>query len=155
MYSKITKENIFGFRIDNECRQVGIIKNPKQYSSKSYVYGNIHTPCIIVSGDFEASKFAEDSIVRETASAEARLYRVIAKYEKNMMLQPIQNYLPTIGSYIDNMKDAGDYSRFVVNDIIEPTINKYSGELLYIENRNVFNTSDEESVVIRTLLTLE
>jgi hypothetical protein len=48
--------------------------------------------------------------------------------------------------------NTNESASFTVTAITEPQINKYSGELIFIDNRLAFTSSDEQTVVFRTFI---
>ena len=41
---------------------------------------------------------------------------------------------------------------FTVTNLIDPTINKFSGNMLYVDNKQAFTPSGEQFVVFRTFI---
>lgn len=150
-YTVLSGESLFDFDIENEYRQVGIIKNPRSFVDKSYLVGGLHTPCTIVSGNFDLSKFSDDMEIRNIRTG--KKYRIISKTTNTMLLQNLQNEIPSLGDELENQMTGIDLSKFIVESVISPTVDKYSGDLLYIENRPPFRPNISESIALRSILT--
>ena len=55
----------------------------------------------------------------------------------------------------DTLNDANTASDFVVSSVdATPDINKFSGDLLYIDNRTATSFTDEQLVTLRAIIKL-
>jgi hypothetical protein len=61
------------------------------------------------------------------------------------------NYLPTTGDSIYKLSGSNTYN-ISISSINRPDFNKYSGELVYIDNRSKFTSSAEQTLVASTLI---
>lgn len=151
-YTVFTGEKLFQFNIENEYRQLGIIKNPRSFVDKSYVGGGLHTSCVIVSSleTIDPSKFLLDMEIRSVTTG--KKYRVVAIDGQMIMLESLQNDIPEQDELMDNQLTGADLGKFVVESVISPTVDKYSGDILYIENRSPFRPTELENITLRCVL---
>jgi len=68
-----------------------------------------------------------------------------------MLLQPLDNH-PCAVSQILNMKINENTYSFKVLQVEAPDFNKFSGDILYVDNRKAFSPSLEETIVTRTAI---
>ena len=71
---------------------------------------------------------------------------------KQMLLTSLNNHTLAIGDKLRNSSTATDFTVQTVNAV--PDINKFSGDLLFIDNRTSVSFTDEQLVTLRTILKL-
>ena len=151
-YSVFSGESLFGFDIENEYRQVGIIKNPRRFADRSFVGGGTHTPCVIVSANapIDTTKFYDDMEIRSVVTG--KKYRIVAIEGNMLLLENLQNAIPVPDEEMDNQLTGSNLGKITVESVVPPTIDKYSGDLLYIENRQPFRPTELENVALRSVV---
>jgi hypothetical protein len=143
-------DTINGTEITNDYRQYGLLKNPTIFNS-TLLYNERHgTTCYTVGGDFGGIIFAPDTVLRIIKSSTTYLFHVVACKTNLAIIIPLSGYIPAIG---DTMEDASNPSDdFVVSSIIEPDVDKYSGDLIYLNNQLPFSQSSGQSIKSRTVI---
>ena len=58
----------------------------------------------------------------------------------------------SVPAIADKFFNAAGANSFTVTAITKPDINKFSGEVLFIDNRTAFYSSEEQTVIFRTYI---
>jgi hypothetical protein len=145
LYSTITQDNSTGFTLNNDYRQFGIIKNPTQYDSTQLFYDKLGIACYSADVTISNGVVVEDMILTDSNGKD---YVVISKSSTSLLLQPKDNSTLLTGTTLTN----GNISVFVSFINYEPTVDKYSGDLLYIDNRSAFYQTSDQTVTLQTIL---
>ena len=147
-YTSFENELVQGYAINNDYRQIGIIKNLAQFDSLYNKFvSNIGAATFAVQGAFLANDFVIDSTIGTEGLA--KTFKVISSQDNSMLLQS------TSGSAIlpgDILYNSNLSSNFAVTSVEDPTINKFSGNMLYIDNKLAFTPSDQQFVIFRTFI---
>jgi hypothetical protein len=77
-----------------------------------------------------------------------RRFRVVTNTGTAALLQSLDNFIPQIGTTFTN---AGNFT-FTANAVTPPTADKYSGDLLFIDNKAAFTPTADQSVTLRTVV---
>lgn len=145
-YSTITQDNSTGFTLNNDYRQFGIIKNPTQFDSTQLFFGKNGSACYSTNVTISNDTVIEDMILSDSSGHQ---YVVIAKNSTtSLLLQPKDNSVLTTGITLTN----GIISVIINEILLEPTIDRYSGDLLYIDNRSAFYQTEDQTVTLQTIL---
>lgn len=147
-YSSFENELVQGYEINNDYRQIGIIKNLAQFGSMYNKFvSNIGAATYAVSGAFLASDFLIDTTIG--TSGLVKSFKVITSVDNGMLIQSTDGSVILPGDILYNSDLS---SNFTVTSVDNPTINKLSGNMLYIDNKLAFTPSDEQFVVFRTFI---
>ena len=140
----------------NDYRQISILKNPKQYGSSSYFKNSVGYPCALLECDINDVNtagfigFQVDDILTSLSDS-TKTFTLIEKVQQNnkyyLLIQINDNSVPISG----NTLYIGNYNMSVTG-VTSPNIDKFSGEMLYIDNRVKFASSDEQTIVTSTLI---
>lgn len=145
-YTNISGDKNQGFDVNNDYRQLGIIKNPAQYGSTNTLTAIAASACWVVSGSISTTFFPADSIVSETTTG--RRFRIVTNTGSAALLQSLDNFVPQIGTTFVN---SGNFT-FTASAVTPPTADKYSGDLLFIDNKAAFTPTADQSVTLRTVI---
>ena len=145
-YTNISGDKNQGFDVNNDYRQLGILKNPRRYASTNSAVSISGSACFVVSGSISTTFFPADSIIRDSASL--KRFRIVTNTGNAALIQSIDNFVPQIGTTFVN---DGSFA-FTASAVTLPTIDKYSGDLLFIDNRQGFTPTLDQSVTLRTIL---
>jgi hypothetical protein len=145
-YSNISSDKNQGFIVNNDYRQSGIIKNPSQYNSTYAVTNIIASACWVISGSISTTFFPVDSII--TVANSTKRFRIVTNTGTGILAQSLDNYVPIIGTTFVN--SGGN--TFSASAVTSPTIDKYSGDLLFIDNKQGFTPTADQSVTLRTII---
>jgi hypothetical protein len=151
-YSNVSTDLIQGLEVNNDYRQIGIIKNPRSFGSNTRYSAVIGTGCFLVQGAINTSYFPRDTdvtVIRTIDSVNyTRRYRVVTSTTSAVLLQSLDNDIPQTNDIFRNSLNQTFTSASVSN----PTVDKYSGQLMFIDNKAGFTPSDEETVTLRTII---
>jgi hypothetical protein len=151
-YSNVSADLNQGVAVNNDYRQLGIIKNPRAYGVDTRFQGNLGSGCFIVEGAINTTFFPRDTdaTVNRVIGGVTfeRRYRVVASSSSSALLQSLDNDIPLINDTFEN--DAGQ--TFTASSVGSPTIDKYSGQMMFIDNKAGFTPSAEETVTLRTVI---
>ncbi len=156
-YSTINNELIHGVNVNNDYRQFGIIRNPKQFNSEKLFANSLGTPCILVATNTvidDLSNNLEADTLLQLSNDSSKKFEVIEvdTINSRILLNTLNNKFISTGNVLYDPVTDSDYSILTVNS--NPTINKFSGELLFIDNRTKVSYSDQQLVTLRTTIKL-
>lgn len=144
LYTSIASDKNQGFTLNNDYRQLGILKNPLQFDSNYRFDSIIGSTCYLVNAQFNPAHVSPDDTMTSSAGYE---FTVISKTSDSLLLQSLDKVTLQVGEVL-----TWGANSLVVESFATPTVNKYSGELLYIDNRNAFIPSAEQFVSIKTAI---
>ena len=157
LFSSISSERNQGFTVLNDYRQIGIIKNPQKFSNNLRYTILTGSACYSVSASYpgsDGSAIQLDDIITDSANSEFRVVaRTIGSNSVTLLLQSLDNATVEIAKnlYFNN---SGTIDTLIVTNYTAPSVNKYSGSILFIDNRNSFIPSTEQTVSIKTAIRL-
>ena len=158
-FSTISDEKIHDVTVNNDFRQFGILKDIEQFGSKKLFGNTLGTPTFSANiteiTSAGGTTLAADDIL-ELNTDSTRKFSVVevsaAPSANTVLLTSLNNYTFT-GSEV--LKIPGSTDTYTINAINKtPDINKFSGEILFIDNRTAVTFSDEQLVSFRTILRL-
>lgn len=145
-YSNVAEERNQGFIVDNDYRQFGIIKSPRRYSSTQRVVTGVASACWVLSAPTVVEKYPKDSVI--VKRDDNTRYRVVMNSGTSLLVQSLDNSVPISGDVFTN----ANRESFSVSEVSSPTCDKYSGDLLFIDNKQGFTTTQDQSVTFRTII---
>ena len=156
-FSTINNERIHGVDVNNDYRQFGIIKDIKQFANAKTFANVVGTTCYLVTTNTVLNsltvQIAADTIL-ELNTDSTKKFEVVEVVSANtqLLITNINNYDL---SDSDILYDPITDSNFTIQSIDElPDINKFSGDLLFIDNRTQVSYSDQQLVTLRTTIKL-
>ena len=144
-YSNVSRDRNQGFDVNNDYRQLGIIKSPRQYGNTNPLTSVLASACWVIGGIANTTLFPVDSIITDDAD---NRFRIVTNTGSGLLVQSIDNAQIVAGVNFSNT--AGDL--FTVSSVTPPTIDKYSGDLLFIDNKQAFTPTADETVTLRTVI---
>lgn len=158
LVNRIASESALGIDLTNNYRQITILKNPRAYGTDNFYKKATGTSCVLVTAETTTSNSASynayaqyDELVLSINDTTTKKYTIIDKYSANnkyyLLLQLNDNYVPIAGSTLT--KDSKSIS---ISSVVQPDFNKYSGEMLYIDNRVKFASTAEQTIATTTLI---
>jgi hypothetical protein len=151
-YSNISTDLNQGVSVNNDYRQLGIIKNPNQFNSDQKFQGTVGSGCFIIQAAINTTHFPKDTNVTVARTIGGvsfnRRYRVVASSATSALLQSLDNDIPTVNDVFTNAAT----NTFTASVVGNPTIDKYSGQLMFIDNKSGFTPSSEEAITLRTVI---
>jgi hypothetical protein len=146
-YSNISKDANQGFTVNNDFRQLGLIKNPRQFGAYGNLASSLASACYVIAGFIDINNFSQDMQVN-LGSATGPMFRIVALTTTGVLLQSLDNAVPSVGNVFVNA--AGN--TFSASGVTAPTADKYSGHLLFIDNKVAFTPTADQNVTLRTVI---
>lgn len=145
-YTNISGDKNQGFDVNNDYRQLGIIKNPRQFGNTNSLTAISASACWVISGSINTTFFPADSIIRESVTN--RRFRIVTNTGNAVLVQSIDNFTPQIGTTFVNDNNF----TFSAVAVTPPSADKYSGDLMFIDNKAAFTPTVDQSVTLRTVM---
>jgi hypothetical protein len=142
---------------DLAYRQVALMTNPFEFGGTNVQFrSDSGTSCWRIDDASLTSESFVAGDLLEVQDSTAGLLTVVGIETGKMLLQIKDEYIPTEGDVLDLV----DADRTPINtniftipaDIFAPTIDRFSGQLLFIDNRAPFKTDLNQIANIRTLI---
>ena len=156
-YSNVSTDLNQGVTVNNDYRQIGIIKNPKVYNDNIRFTGTIGSGCFLIEGDINVNNFEPDDDLTLTRTIDGddylRRYRIVSVDTSYALIQSLDNDTPEINDTFSKVVESGTPPTFTSVSVTSPTIDKYSGQIMFIDNKAGFTPSEDETVTLRTVLT--
>ena len=151
-YSNVSKDKNQGFDVNNDYRQIGVIKNIKKFGETTRYASSLGSACFVIAGNINLSYFTKDMLLTTPRSVGGvtfnRRFRIVSVTTSGALIQSLDNDTPNTGDVMYN-ENSQFFSVAAVN---APTVDKYSGDLLYIDNKAGFTPSADETVTLRTVI---
>ena len=151
-YTNISKDKNQGFDVNNDFRQLGLIKNPRKYTVSATDYATFRevlgSACFVLTGSINTSTFSADKNLRLNNQNTGKLFRIVSSTTTGVLVQSLENAVPTIGEVMIDSEG----NQFTVGGVTIPTIDKYSGDILFIDNKQAFTPTEDQTVTLRTVL---
>lgn len=145
-YTNISGDKNQGFNVNNDYRQLGILKNPRVYNGTNNLTSIAASACWVISGNISTTFFPADSIISESVTG--KRFRIVTNTGSAILAQSLDNFEPVIGTTFIN---SGNFT-FSASAVTPPTADKYSGDLLFIDNKQAFTPTVDQSVTLRTII---
>lgn len=156
LFSSISSEKNQGFTVANDYRQLGIIKNPQNFAVATRFNTNTGSACFLVAVNSPTvTILPNDSLIVDDDDHQ---YRIVASSvglnTSTILLQSLDNEPLTINKNLYYTDPSNTVKTLTVTNFTDPEVNKYSGNLLFIDNRNAFIPSAEQTISIKTAIRL-
>jgi hypothetical protein len=154
--TSIHNDNINGFVIDNDYRQFGLIRNPNGADSLPYT-GIIGSSCYTVTttSTFNLIDYPNDTILNLTSgSYVGKQFIVVAAKTTTtggtLLLQPKDNVPLSVSNFLSVSTNPSIVFR--VDSVTAPSVDMFSGDMLYIDNRYAFYQSNEQTISLQSVI---
>lgn len=151
-YSNISNDLNQGLEVNNDYRQLGIIKNPRGFNVNTRFTSDIGSACFIIQANINTEFFQNDGDVIVVRTIDGinfeRKYRIVTSTSSSVLLQSLDNDIPQINDTFTNATGQ----TFNASSVGLPTVDKYSGQMMFIENQAGFTASPEETVTLRSII---
>ena len=75
-------------------------------------------------------------------------FRIVSLTANSALIQSLDNDTPSAGAIFSNSSS----NTFGVTGVTPPTVDKYSGDLMYIDNKQAFTPTADQAVTMRTVI---
>lgn len=144
-YSSLAQDKNQGFDVNNDYRQVAIVKKPRRFNSTADFTSTAGSACWVVSGTANTTLFPADATI--TKIDDGTRFHIVTNNGTALLLVALDNSSPIIGSTFQNGANV-----FTCSAVTAPTVDKYSGDLLFIDNRAAFTPTTDQAVTMRTVI---
>ena len=151
--STINNEKNHGVDVQNDYRQYGIIKDLKRHNSGLAFANVIGSSSYLLTMD-TVSGLVRDDTLTHTSGNSKRSFEVVEviSTSKQLLIQDKNNHDIVVGDILTDETSNLNYTVTVIDK--SPDINKFSGDLLYIDNRTAVSYSSQQLVTLRTIIKL-
>lgn len=146
LYTTIGRDRNQGFDVNNDYRQFGIIKEIENFDNNRFFTGVVGSACWVITGAIDTNDYAIDDVL--IRSSDDSRFLVVAISTTSALVVSLDGGVPSVGDVMT--KTA--VSPFTVTGAVAPDVDKYSGRVLYIDNKLAFTSTEEQSVSIKTVL---
>jgi hypothetical protein len=146
-FTNISRDTNQGFNVNNDFRQLGIIKNPRQFANVALLKTALSSACYVVTGNIDTLNFTPDMDIF-LGDLQGRKFRIVAITSTAALIQSLDNAIPTVGAVFLNSNSQ----TFSASGVTPPTADKYSGDLLFIDNKQAFTPTADQTVTLRTVI---
>lgn len=145
-FTGISNERNQGILVNNDNRQLGIIKSPNRFESGLAYRAELGSACHLLECGINVNQslFFPDGRLRTGA----KQYYIVSVEGTKILIQSIDNDIPVLGDVFST--DNGN--TITPTAITFPSVDKYSGNMLFVDNRNAFTTSAEQTLSLRTTI---
>lgn len=151
IYSTINNEKNHGIVISNDYRQTGLIKNIKKFDTRQAFTGLSGSACYLVTLDSVSNLAQDDVLILTDGDGQSREFEIVEVVPSTA--QVLLNNRTNFNLANSNVLVSSTLTNYTVQNINEePDINKFSGDLLYIDNRTSVSYSDNQLVTLRTII---
>ena len=153
--------------IHNDYRQFGILKNPQVIGSSLRYNKSLASPCYAVNIAFASNitynatqkdqgDIPLDAVLIEKDSTKPAYRYVIVDSSSiadgaRLLLSAVDNVAPYVGQ---TLKTSDKENIGTITSVTSPDIDKYSGEIMFVDNRQSFQTSADQTVAVKTTIRL-
>jgi len=141
------------YPITNNFYQYGLFRSPNIYETSKNFTGQLGCICYDTIGIFNSNDFPQGGTVKIIANNIDNLFNIVELKTSGMLLQQqnINSYIPFIGDIVTNISNN---ISFTITNINYPTVDKFSGDIIDINNVNGFNKTPNQIISLRTLINI-
>lgn len=151
VYSTVNNEKNHGIVIDNDYRQTGLIKDLKKYNSGTTFTDLVGSSCYLVTLNSTTNLEQDDILTLTDSNGQSREFEIVQV--EPTTAQVLLNNRTNFNLANSNVLVSSSLTNYTVQNINEvPDINKFSGDLLYIDNRTSVSYNDRQLVTLRTII---
>jgi len=77
-------------------------------------------------------------------------YRIVSSTSQSALLQSLDNDIPVVTDIFTS--ETNNAHSFTVASVGNPNVDKYSGQILFIDNKQGFTPSADETITLRTII---
>jgi len=151
--STINNEKNHGVEVRNDYRQFGILKDIKKFGSGQSFTSISGSACLLLTMDSVVG-ISRDDVLTHYVDSSKRYYEVVEviSSSKQILVESKNNHTLGLDDVLVQETSNTNYTVEIVNNV--PDINKFSGDLLYIDNRTAVSYSAQQLVTLRTVIKL-
>ena len=136
--------------LDNDFRQIGLVKNLYNYTKTSIRTELTSTACFVINTNSSAS-YETDDIITTDDGGEFRVIQITDGVSGTFDIY-LQSIIPLITSLSTLINTTQNITGLSINSVTIPEISTSSGDVVYIENRPAFSRSEDQVETIKALV---
>lgn len=144
LYSSFSELDNKGFQTVNDFRRLGIVKNIRKYSDDNLFTGGSGSACWLLNGVFDKGNFPIDTELTQASTGGKFL---VIDVKDNVMTVISKNAIEPVVGVVTDFNNS-----FSITSIENPDVDIFSGDILYLLNKDAFVVSSNQSVTVRTVL---
>lgn len=150
IYSTINNEKNQGLFVNNDYRQYGIIRNIKNHTKTELYEDTLGSSCYLANVTNKVGLTSDLKLV--VADNEEKVFDVVSVDDNStkVLLLNKNNYELQNSDVLIDKETNQTYTVYEV--IAVPQINKFSGDLIFIDNRTTISYSDKQLVTLKTVI---
>lgn len=148
LYSTINNDKNHGLEINNDYRQFGLIRNVEKFDSHDTFTASIGSALYLVTLSEVTGLDADTKLVLSSDSNVS--FNVVTISNDQVLLTNNNNF--SLVSEIRLANPATNQTYRIKSIDQEPTINKFSGDLISIDNRTYTSHTDQQLVTLKTVI---
>jgi hypothetical protein len=144
-FSNLLNDATQGLQVSNQFRQIGILRNPRVYGNDTYFTSLNASGCMLINFSGPTPDL-DDVLVEQNSGSQ---FRVIQVSGTQILVQNLNNFALQGNSTLIN-SDSGNQVSAIT--IVTPQIDKFSGDLLFIDNFTINQQSGQQIIIFKTTL---
>lgn len=136
--------------LDNDFRQIGLIKNLYNYAETSVWQQLTATACFVINTNSSAS-YATDDIITTDDGGEFRVIQITEGASSTYDIY-LQSIIPLITASSTLTNTTQNITGLSINSVTDPEISTSTGDVVYIENRPAISRSEDQVETIKALV---
>jgi hypothetical protein len=150
IYSTINNEKNQGLFVNNDYRQYGILRNIKNNDKTELYEDTLGSSCYLANLTNKVGLTPDLKLV--VADNEERVFDVVSIDDGStkVLLLNKNNYELQNSDVLIDKETNQTYTVYEVDAV--PEINKFSGDLIFIDNRTTISYSDKQLVTLKTII---
>jgi hypothetical protein len=138
--------------LNNDFRQIGVIKNPLRFINNNNFQESTGTCCYVINTSSPSSYNMDDVVTTDSGGRFIVVQKVDANNDgttESIYLLPI---IPIITSSSILTNTTQSLSGLTINSLTPPEINNNTGEIIYLDNREFIVRQEDQIEKIRAIL---
>lgn len=144
-FSNLLNDSNQGLQVSNQFRQIGILRNPRVYGNDTYFTSLNASGCVLINFSGPTPD-ADDVLVEQNTGSQ---FRVIQVQGTQILCQNLNNFALQGNSTLINSNSGNQVAAITV---VNPQIDKYSGDLLFIDNFGINQQAGQQIIIFKTTL---
>lgn len=144
-FSNLLNDKNQGLAVSNRFTTIGLLRNPSEYGSDRFYSGALASACNLIT--YTGPTPTQNDLLSDITTGNR--FQVIQVSGANLLLQNLDNYdLPSNSSLLNNNSGG----QIVALTVTDPSIDKFSGDLMFIDNFSINQQAGQQIIIFKTTL---
>lgn len=144
-FSNLLNDKNQGLAVSNRFTTIGLLRNPSEYGSDRFYSGALASACNLIT--FSGPAPSKNDLLSDITTGNR--FQVIQVSGTSLLLQNLDNYdLPSNSSLLNNNSGG----QIVALTVTDPSIDKFSGDLMFIDNFSINQQAGQQIIIFKTTL---